>query len=56
MLHIKEQFNSINSQKDTEFLDDSYFCLLDFTFVTIFQIITSDIFVINFIIVSNYQS
>jgi len=29
MLHIKEQFNSINSQKNTEFLDDAYFCLLD---------------------------
>jgi len=29
MLHIKEQFNSINSQKDTEFLDDAYFSLLD---------------------------
>jgi len=29
MLHIKEQFNSINSQKNTEFLDDSYFCSLD---------------------------
>jgi len=29
MLHIKEQFNSINSQKDTEFLNDAYFSLLD---------------------------
>jgi len=29
MLHIKEQKNSINSQKDTELLDKSYFCLLD---------------------------
>jgi len=27
MLHIKEQSNSINSQKDTEFLDDAYFSL-----------------------------
>jgi len=29
ILHIKEQFSSINSQKDTKFLDDAYFCLLD---------------------------
>jgi len=29
ILHIKEQSNSINSQKDTEFLDDDYFSLLD---------------------------
>jgi len=29
MLHIKEQRHSINSQKDTECLDDSYFCQLD---------------------------
>jgi len=29
MLHIKEQSNSINSQTDTEFLDDAYFSLLD---------------------------
>jgi len=28
MLHIKEQSNGINSQKDTEFLDDAYFSLL----------------------------
>jgi len=28
MLHIKEQKNGINSQRDTEFLDESYFCLL----------------------------
>jgi len=27
--HIKEQFSSINSQKDIEFLDNAYFCLLD---------------------------
>jgi len=29
MLHIKEQKNGINSQKDTEFLDESYFCILN---------------------------
>jgi len=29
MLHIKEQKNSINLQKDTELLDKSYFYLLD---------------------------
>jgi hypothetical protein len=29
MLHIKEQKRGINLQKDTEFLDDSYYCLLD---------------------------
>jgi len=29
MLHIKEQTNGINSQKDTEFLDESYYCLLN---------------------------
>jgi len=29
MLHIKEQSNGINLMKDTEFLDDSYYCLLD---------------------------
>jgi len=29
MLHIKEQKRGINSQKDTEFLNESYFCLLD---------------------------
>jgi len=25
MLHIREQSNAINSQKDTEFLDDAYY-------------------------------
>jgi len=29
MLHIKEQVNEINSQKGTEFLDKSYYCLLN---------------------------
>jgi len=29
MLHIKEQKNRVNSQKDTELLDDAYYCLLD---------------------------
>jgi len=29
MLHIKEQTNEINLKKDTEFLDESYFNLLD---------------------------
>jgi len=29
MLYIKEQFNDINLQKNIDFLDDSYFCLLD---------------------------
>jgi len=29
MLHIKEQTNGINLKKDTEFLDESYFNLLD---------------------------
>jgi len=29
MLHIKEQMNRINSQKNTEFLDESYYCLLN---------------------------
>jgi len=29
MLHIKEQSNGINLIKDTEFLDESYYCLLD---------------------------
>jgi len=29
MLHIREQKRGINSQKDTEFLNESYFCLLD---------------------------
>jgi len=29
MLHIKEQSNGINLMKDTEFLDESYYCLLD---------------------------
>jgi len=29
MLHIKEQKNGINLQRDTEFLDESYFCLLN---------------------------
>jgi len=29
MLHIKEQKNGINSQKDTEFLDETYFCILN---------------------------
>jgi len=28
MLHIKEQKKGINSQKDTEFLDESYYCIL----------------------------
>jgi len=29
MLHIKKQKHGINSQKDTEFLDESYYCLLN---------------------------
>jgi len=29
MLHIKEQSNSINAQKDTELLDNAYFDILD---------------------------
>jgi len=29
MLHIKEQKKRVNSQKDTELLDDAYYCLLD---------------------------
>jgi len=29
MLHIKEQSNGINLKKDTEFLDELYYCLLD---------------------------
>jgi hypothetical protein len=29
MIHIKQQNNGINSQKDTEFLHDTYFHLLD---------------------------
>jgi len=29
MLQIKEQTNGINLIKDTEFLDESYYCLLD---------------------------
>jgi len=29
MLHIKEQKRVINSQKDTEFLNEFYFCLLN---------------------------
>jgi len=29
MLHIREQKNDINSQKDTELLDETYYCLLD---------------------------
>jgi len=29
MLYIKEQNRDINSQKNTQFLDDSYFYLLD---------------------------
>jgi len=29
MIQIKEQKNGINSQKDTEMFDESYFCLLD---------------------------
>jgi len=29
MLHIKEQKNGINSQKDTEFLEEFYYCLLN---------------------------
>jgi len=29
MLYIKEQTNGINSQKDTEFLDESYYYLLN---------------------------
>jgi len=29
MLHIKEQKRGINSQKDTEFLNESYFHLLN---------------------------
>jgi len=32
MLHIKEQKDGINSQKDTELLDDAYCCLLDAIF------------------------
>jgi len=30
MLYIREQSNGINSQKDTEFLDDAYYCLLNY--------------------------
>jgi len=29
MLHINEQKRGINSQKDTEFLNEFYFCLLN---------------------------
>jgi len=29
MLHIKEQKNENNSQKDTKFLDESYYYLLN---------------------------
>ena len=29
MIHIKEQVNGINLQKDTECLDNSYYCLFD---------------------------
>jgi len=29
MLYIKEQTNGINLQKDIEFLDESYYCLLN---------------------------
>jgi len=29
MLHIKEQSNGFNLIEDTEFLDKSYYCLLD---------------------------
>jgi len=29
MLHIKEQSNSINAQKDMELLDNAYFHVLD---------------------------
>jgi len=29
MLHIKEQTNGINSQKDTKFLEKSHYCLLN---------------------------
>jgi len=29
MIHIKEQKNDINSQTDTELLDNSYFSILD---------------------------
>jgi len=29
MLHIKEQSNGLNAQKDTELLDNSYFEVLD---------------------------
>jgi len=29
MLHIREQLNGLNAQKDTELLDNSYHCVLD---------------------------
>jgi len=29
MLHMKEQKNGINSHENTEFLDESYYCLLN---------------------------
>jgi len=32
ILHIREQLNGINSHKDIEFFDDSYFCLLEKSF------------------------
>jgi len=32
MFHIKEQKSDINSQKDTELLDEAYYCLLDAIF------------------------
>jgi len=34
MLHIKEQRHGINSQKDTECLNDSYFCQLNASLTT----------------------
>jgi len=30
MLHIKEQRHGINSQRDTKFLDESYYCILNY--------------------------
>jgi len=32
MLHIKEQSNGLNAQKDTELLGNSYFDILDVLF------------------------
>jgi len=37
MLHIKEQSNGINSQKDTELFDHFYYYLLDVSLITNFK-------------------